>query len=324
MLREVVELIGKYGRFVILGHEKPDGDSIGSCLALTLALTRLGKKAIFVSEDPRPAVYDFLPGREVSMLSSALAPEDFPAEVTIFVDCTDPLRPGKAAAFAGRDNWINIDHHISNQGFGLVNVVDPGACAAGELVMEIIKELGVPIDEEIGSCLYVAIATDTGGFRYSNTSSRSFRLAAELVESGVKVHEISELIFDAKSVPSLLLAGMAIGTLRLYHGGRVATIFVTQEMMRKAGASKEDTDGLIDYPRSIAGVELAMCFKEDDLGNVHVSFRSRRLVDVSRIAVGLGGGGHPRASGATLKMDLESALRKVLEIVDGLGIWTDS
>lgn len=324
-IQEVKKVIDRHQNFVLFEHQKPDGDCVGSGLALVQALQYLGKQALLVSHDPHPAVYDFLPGKQFHTRAQYIEPEDFRAEVAIFVDCTDPERAGKGLDLAKSSVWVNIDHHVSNTKFGAVNVVDPDAAAAGEIVYRLIGALGVPITKEIATCLYVAIVTDTGGFRYQNTTRYTFQVAGELTGKGVNPWEIAELVFETRSVSSLLLLGKALTTLKLYHGGKLATVVVTREMMACAGASPEETEGIISFPRSISGVEVSLFFRETEDGKgFHVSFRSRSKVDVAEIAVEFGGGGHPRAAGALIAGTLDEVSRKVLDVLDKIGIWTDS
>lgn len=295
------ELIRSYRRFVILEHEKPDGDCVGSSLAMALALDKWGKQALIVSDDPHPVIYDFLPGQEHFTRTGYLDLDDFRADVAIFLDCGEPERCGRALPFAQKAKyWVNIDHHVSNTKFGDAVLVDPSAAATGEILWWMFREFELEIDVAIATCLYVAVLTDTGSFRYENTTPRALRMAADLIEKGARPQEISELVYEAKPLSSLMLLGEALKTLEIHDGGRIACVSVTREMMRKVAATSEDTEGIITYPRSIQGVVVAVQFRESDEG-VHVSFRTRRTVDASRIAEMFGGGGHPRAAGALIK-----------------------
>lgn len=323
-LEQVVDIIRDHRSFVVLEHEKPDGDCIGSGLALVQGLQSLGKQAILVSQDPHPAIYDFLPGRPFYTRAAYLEPADFAPEVAVFLDCTDPERAGTAARLADGRLWLNIDHHVSNSRFGVACLVDPDASATGELVYKVLKSLGVEITAGLATCIYVAIATDTGGFRYQNTGQGCLRLAAELLGKGVKAWEVAEQVFETRSVSSVLLLGQALSSLKLYRGGKVAAVTVTREMMKASGASPEETEGIIGYPRAITGVEVSLFFREDAEGKgFHVSFRSRTKVDVAEVAVSLGGGGHPRAAGALVAGSIEEVTAKVMVALDRFP-WTDS
>lgn len=295
------EIVRSHDSFVILEHEKPDGDCVGSALAFALALEKMGKHGLIVTDDPHPAIYGFLPGQAHATRTGYLDPADFSAEVAVFLDCGEPERCGSALGFAKKARlWVNIDHHVSNTGFGDAVLVDPLASATGEILWYFFLESGVPVDASIATCLYTAILTDTGSFRYENTTARALRVAACLVEKGARPQEITELVYEAKPLSSILLTAEALRTLELYAEGSIACISITREMMRKVAATPEDTEGIITYPRSIQGVLVAVQFREGDDGT-HVSFRTRRGVDASRLAERLGGGGHPRAAGAFIK-----------------------
>jgi len=325
VLRKITGVIREHDKIVVLEHEKPDGDCVGSGLALVQALRALGKRALLVSQDTHPSMYDFLPGRSFYTRVGYLKPEDFCPEVAIFLDCTGPERTGKALELTSASKvWVNIDHHISNSYFGQLNLVDPKASSVGELVLGLIEALDVAITEDIATCIYVAIVTDTGGFRYQNTTPKALRIAAKLMDIGVKASEVADHVFETRSLSSLLLLKEALGTLKIYEKGRLATITVTREMMRVAGASMDETEGIINYPRSIPGVEVAVFFKETEDGKgVHVSFRSKSNVNVAEIASSLGGGGHPRASGAFLPGSVQEVSNKVLSAFNRLGVWKD-
>ena len=323
-LENVVAAIRSHRSFVVLEHEKPDGDAVGSGLAMVQALLALGKQAILVSSDPHPAVYDFLPGKPFYTRAAYLEPADFAPEAAIFVDCTDPERAGAGLKFAQGKYVINIDHHVSNSRFGDAYLVQPDASATGEIVYGVLEALGAEITPDIATCLYVAIVTDTGGFRYQNTSGDSLRIAASLLDKGASAWTVAEQVFETRSVSSVLLLGSAIATLKFHRRGKIATVAVTREMLKSSGAAPEETEGIIGYPRSIVGVEVALLFREDLVGRgFHVSMRSRSKVDVSAVAVSLGGGGHPRAAGVLLKGDLHEVTEKVLAALDN-SPWTDS
>ncbi len=321
----IKKLIEDNGSFILLEHQKPDGDCIGSGLALVLALRFAGKQALLVSQDSHPAIYEFLPGHSFHTRACYLEPGDFSPDVAIFLDCTGPERAGKALNFAGGLPWINIDHHVSNSMFGDVNLVDPKAAATGQLVYEVLESMGIPVDADIATCIYVALITDTGGFRYQNTTKESLSLASVLLGKGVKGPEVADRVFETKSVSSVLLLASALGTLKMYRGGKVASVTITREMLKSAGATQDETEGIVGYPRSIAGVEVALLVREaEEPGMVHVSLRSRNEVDVAALAESLGGGGHPRAAGVLLQGDTSEITARVLRAIDGSGLWTDS
>lgn len=324
-LEQIADVLRNSRDVLILEHEKPDGDCIGSGLALALALSSLGKKAMLLSQDPHPAVYDFLPGRHLHKTVSCVEPDDINPDITVFLDCAGPERAGKALGYARSNTWINIDHHVSNPGFGHVSLVDSEAAATGELVFFLLKVMGIALDTDVAACLYVALLSDTGGFRYQNTSPRCLNVAADLLGRGVNPSEVADQLYEARSYSSLMLLKNALQTLTLHKDGQIASIEVTQAMLEASGASIEDAESIVNYPRSIAGVEVALCFKESKGRTaVHLSLRSRSRVDVSKIAGILGGGGHPRAAGAVLEGPMEQVKARVFGVMEGLEIWTDS
>jgi phosphoesterase RecJ-like protein len=322
---QIAGLLAKCTKVVILEHEKPDGDSIGSGLAFALALSFLGKKAALLSQDPHPGIYDFLPGSHLHITAASVEAGDLVPELAVFLDCTGPERAGTVLEHVKGKTSINIDHHVSNSMFGHINLVDPDASATGELVFFLLRVMGIPITRDIATCLYVALVTDTGGFRYQNTTPRAFHVAAELIDAGANPSQVADYLYETKTLSSVVLLRDALHTLTLHSGGKVASVDVTSEMVKNAGALFEETEGIIDYPRSIAGVEVSLCFKEnEDRSGVHVSLRSRSRVDVSKIAASLGGGGHPRAAGVFIQGSLDEVKGMVLEVLGESESWTDS
>ncbi|MDI6894590.1 MAG: bifunctional oligoribonuclease/PAP phosphatase NrnA [Bacillota bacterium] len=297
-------------RFLLPLHLAPDGDSAGSVLALALILDRLGAEAVVTWErDPLPRPYAFLPGSD-RVIPFDRVQGDFSAAV--FLDMTDSGRAGEKTCGFVRDLLlVNVDHHPTNTGFGAVRFLDPEAPAVGEMIIAVADCLGVPLDGEIATCLYVALMTDTGSFQYDNATPRAFRAAARLVEAGAIPAETARRVYESRSRASLQILHLALGTLAVESGGRVAHVTLTRDMMERAGAAVADTDGLINYPRSLEGVEVAILFREEEDGRVKVGFRSRH-VDVGELAASLGGGGHARASGCLLEGPVEAARDRVL------------
>ncbi len=312
----ISEVLRQSKSVLILEHKKPDGDCIGSGLGLALGLLFLGKRVLLLSQDAHPSSYDFLPGQYLHSTISEMTSDPVSFDTVVFLDCTDPHRTGKCLSFAVGDMIINIDHHVSNSQYGDVCLVDPGASSTGELVFFLLKALGVPITRNIALCLYCAIASDTGGFRYQNTTARALWVASELVEVGADPSRVADYLFETRSLSSLLLLRSALQTLTLHFGGNVASVEVTRDMVENSGSSFDETEGIINYPRSIEGVEVALCFKETPDGQgVDVSFRSKHRVDVAKIAESLGGGGHARAAGAFILGSLDQAKIKVFGVL---------
>jgi phosphoesterase RecJ-like protein len=310
---EVARVLASGRRFLLPLHLAPDGDSAGSVLGLALILERLGAEAVVTWErDPLPPLYAFLPGAD-RVIPFDRVRGDFSAAV--FLDMTDPGRAGERTAALARGLLVvNVDHHPTNTGFGTVHFLDPEAPAVGEMVIAIADSLGVPLDREVATCLYTAIMTDTGSFQYDNASPRAFRAAGRLVEAGADPAEIARRVYESRSLSSLRLLHLALGTLAVECGGRVAHVTLTREMMARTGATVADADGIINYPRSLNGVEVAILFREEEDGRVKVGFRSRR-VDVGGLAASLGGGGHARASGCVLEGPVTRARDLVLSRV---------
>lgn len=306
----VARVIASGRRFLLPLHLAPDGDSVGSALGLALIIEGLGKEAVVCYErDPVPGLYAFLPGSD-RVVPLDRVEGDFSA--ALFLDMTDPGRAGEGTRrrVAGT-TLVNVDHHPTNTGFGDVRYVDPEAPAVGEMLLEVAAELGVSPGQAVATCLYVAVLTDTGSFQYDNATPRAFRAAARLVEAGARPAEVARLVYETRSPAQMRLLQLALGTLEVEAGGRVAHMSLTREMLARAGAAAADADGFINYPRSLAGVEVAVLFREEEDGTVKVGFRSRH-VDVGALAAALGGGGHARAAGCVLPGPLGAARELVL------------
>lgn len=311
-VRTVKQAIKKLNKFLVTSHINPEGDAIGSQIAIAYLLKRLGKEAIMLDDSPVPQVLRFLNGSENIFKEM---PSDFDYQAVIILDCPDLMRIGRVSEYIKKDSVIiNIDHHISNVNFGKFNWVEPGLSSAGEMVYELFKAFKVKIDLDEAVSLYTAIMTDTGSFKYSNTSSKTHRIAAELIDIGVKPYEMHTRIYETSSVEDTNLLGEALQTIKLTDDGKVAWLWVTKEMLKKTKASLEGTEGIINFARSIGGVEIAILFRETGTENrVKVSFRSKGKADVNELAALFGGGGHPTASGCTVLGKIEDVEKKVLE-----------
>lgn len=323
-IQAVLEAIRQHDSFLIAGHVDPDPDCCGSMLALDWMLERLGKKSLPISHDPPLPQWGFLPriGRVV-LASSQGAWRQERWDALIVVDC-GVERTGDAAAFAQRvETVINIDHHRTNPGTGDVNLIRPEAAAAGELVYELVAAAGLEPDAGAATLLYAAIMADTGSFRFSNTTARSFEIASRLVAAGARPDLIAREIYDTRSWGYVRLLARVLGTLQKSDDGRVAWITLTQRMVAEEGARPDDSEGFIQFPRMIDGVEVAIIFRELEDGRVRVGFRSRERVDVSSLAKEFGGGGHERAAGCTVEGPLELVRQRVvgraIEVAGGAG-----
>lgn len=314
--RRVAEALRAARRVLIMLHVRPDGDSIGSSLALGLGLRQLGKEVVLVRSDELPDNMRFLRGSEDFRHHREVSGS---FDAAVFLDCGDVHRVGEARKLLESvATIINVDHHLSNTHFGHVNWIEPSAAATGELVYQLLRDLNVRMDADMATAIYASLVTDTGSFNYENTRAGTHRLAAELIELGVDPAEAGRQIWEERPLSSLRLLAEGLQTLTVEEGGELAWVELTQEAFRRSGAQRWESEGVVNYPRQLRGVEVAVLFIEDreqapgDPGEVKVSIRSNRLVDVSRIAAAFGGGGHARAAGCTLAGSLAEVRARVL------------
>ncbi len=312
-LTRCVSALARGQRFLVTMHHGPDGDAVGSALGLAQALRELGRQVTVYNPSGIPAQMRFLPGAAQVVKS---VPPDARFDVTVACDTADPKRLGPELPEAERrGTFVNLDHHGSTPHYGDVNVIDPRASAVGVLVHRILGKLEHRLSAEVATCLWVSLSSDTGNFRHPNTDVETLRIAAQLVEAGAQPGEVTSQLYDSQPFERLKLLADALPSIALAMGGKVAHLTVTAEMVRRAGTDQESIDGFIAYPRSIAGVEVALVFREE-AGRVRVSLRSRGRIDVSAAAARLGGGGHHNASGCTLETSLETARAMVLSEVE--------
>jgi bifunctional oligoribonuclease and PAP phosphatase NrnA len=301
-------------RFAVLGHVRPDGDALGSQLALGLSLKQLGKDVRIWNEEGMLEKYNFLPDANL-LTKPPTEPED--VDVAIALDTAIQNRLGTTLpAIRSAKLWINIDHHPSNPGYGDLVYIDSKAPATGQILFELIKSEKLPLDSAIAQNLYVAISTDTGSFQYPNTTARTFEIAAELVQAGVDVGRVSQLIYENYPRRRVELLRDLLGTMRFEANGRVASFSLSLATAKKLGALPEDNEGLIDHLRAISGVIVAVFFEELPDGKVRVSMRSKNeKVNVCAICEKFGGGGHVLAAGARVRGTLAEVEKKILEEV---------
>ena len=301
------------GRILVTSHANPDGDAIGSQLGLARLLRRMGKGATVWDRDPVPAIYRALPAADrihVGEEPPRGFPDDF--DTMVVLECPSLDRTGLEGQLDRSMPILNIDHHLGNQHYGAVNWVDVSAPAVAEMVLRLASDLKLEIDADTASCLYLALVSDTGGFRFSNATPRAFDAASLLVGRGASPERVSEWLYESRSEASLRLLGEMLTTLELSGGGRVATALLTPEMYARSSAAQGDSEGLIDYPRSIQGVAAVALLRVLDGARVKVSLRSRGDgVDVERIARRRGGGGHRAAAGFEVSGDLAALRREV-------------
>lgn len=314
ILTEITRAIEDSARIFLTTHVNPDGDAIGSLLALNRLLRGLGREATAFMADPIPSNFRFLPTSDLVIHTiEAVRGKSF--DLGVVVDSTDWERTGKDIPSEVKlKKVINIDHHVSNNSFGDINYINPSASAVGEMLYDVIQAMKAPIDAQVATCLYTAIMTDTGSFTYSNTTARAFEISEKLVRCGAQPAKIAEEINENYSVSRLELLRLALASLEFSEGRRIGSMTITQNMFNKTHTGPDMIEGFIDYPRFVAGVKVAVLFRELPGGGYKVSFRSRDTLDVSRVAGSFGGGGHVNASGCTVYGDLAQVKRQVYSV----------
>ncbi|HEX5110956.1 MAG TPA: bifunctional oligoribonuclease/PAP phosphatase NrnA [Vicinamibacterales bacterium] len=298
---QIADAIRARERFVVVSHVRPDGDAIGSQLAMAFALRRLGKQVRAVARDRPPAPMLTFPGvAEIEIVERI----DDPGDAVIVMECGDLKRTGVDGLERGY--VINIDHHPGNTTYGALNWFDLSAAACGEMVFDLIRELGVTLSYEIAIHVYVAILTDTGSFHYSNISPRTFDICRQCVETGVRPPNVARSIFDSNNLGRLKLFGAVLSRMQLDSTGRIAMVSVDQRLAQECGGTYEDTEGLINLPLTVKEILAVVFFKENGPDDWRVSMRSKGNVDVNAVAKEFGGGGHKNASGCSARGSLEA------------------
>ena len=314
MIQQIVEQIEANSSFLVVSHENPDGDAIGSTLGLANALQEMGKQVVALNVDGVPQIMRFLPGSD--QLVTALPGEaDF--DVAFVLDAGELNRAGVAAADCSR-TLINIDHHPHSD-FGDIQLVDTAAAATTVLIDRILMACsGYQMSFAVAQCLYLGLLSDTGSFRYSSTNPEAFQTAARLVGMGIDPWEIASSLYESLAPERMKLLGLVLPTLEISACGRYASMAMTQDILDESGASEEHTDGFVNYPRAIRGVEVALFFRQVGIDQYKVSIRSRGRIDVGALARELGGGGHHNAAGAKIDGSLSEARTKVSLLLDRL------
>jgi len=315
-LKEAKRFIEVRDDFLVVSHVQPDGDAVSSTAAVGLMLKRLGKTFTMLNNDRIPAKFDFLAGAgDIVCVADGGVPKRAFRNV-IAVDCADFSRIGDAAGwFAPDAEILNIDHHPTNDNYGAVTLIRSDAAATAEILADLADALGIVWDKALADCIYSGLLTDTGGFRYANTTPQVMHLAARMLQYGTEPHLLAERLLERTPYTHIQLLKRALATLSFTKGNRISWIQVTTRDIAETGASSEDMEGLVNYPRNIEGVEVGVLFKEVEPRKIKVSFRSGGNVDVASLAKRLGGGGHLRAAGCTLEMTLEAAVEHVIELV---------
>jgi bifunctional oligoribonuclease and PAP phosphatase NrnA len=314
-LESIADVLRSRQRFVVMSHVRPDGDALGCTIAMALCLKALGKDVTAWNEEGVLEKFRYLPGWEIVTTPPA-EPQEF--DVAIVLDTSVQDRVGKclpAVKHAGI--WINIDHHITNPGFGDLVHIDSTAPATGQILHELFRSGELPYTYEMADNIYVAISTDTGSFQYAGTSARTYEIGAELIRAGVNVADLSRKMYENYPRRRLELLRALLNTLRFSSNDRCASVSLTQAAAAELGVLPEDNEGLIDHIRAIQGVQVAVFFEELPEGKVRVSMRSKdERVDVAKICALFGGGGHKLAAGARIKGLLADVQDRVLAAID--------
>ncbi|PLX98426.1 MAG: DHH family phosphoesterase [Desulfuromonas sp.] len=308
-IKAILDVIDANGRFLVASHESPDGDAYASTLALTLALRGIGKDVVAFNRDGVVAPFGFLPGSDSIV---ADLEKEKPFDVGFVVDAGELHRAGEGLREKCRI-LVNIDHHPYSEDFGEYYFVDEQACSTGVLIYRLLKAKELPITTEIAINIYTTILSDTGSFRYSNADSEAFAVASEMIGLGLDAWEIASHLYETQPRERLLLLGDALRTLTISRCGKFASVCVSCEMLSKYNAGPEHTDGFVNYPRSIEGVEVAIFFREISPNLYKVGFRSKGAVDVGALARELGGGGHHNAAGAKVEGSIDTVRNEVFK-----------
>lgn len=301
----IVQEIQARRRFVVSSHVRPDGDAIGSELAMAYALKALGKDVRVINRDRAPEPFLAFPG--VSDIEVAERTDD-PGDAVIVMECGDLGRTGVAGLDAGF--VINIDHHVGNTMYGALNWFDLGAAACGEMVFDLIGALGVPLSYEVAVHVYVAILTDTGSFHYSSISPRTFDICRQCMEASVDPPAVARAVFDSNTLGRLKLFGAVLSRMQIDASGRLAILAVDQALLASCGSTYEDTEGLINLPLTVKAIQASLFFKEHGPNDWRVSMRSKGDIDINAVAKQFGGGGHKNASGCSAIGTLDALTRQ--------------
>lgn len=309
---------------LITTHGGPDGDAIGSLLAMNLALQGMHKQITLYNESPIPAVYRFLP--QVQSVTGRL--EDVSMfDTAVVLDCGDLSRVGEAAGRIGRiPEIVNVDHHVTNTRFGTCQLIDVGACATAEILYRLFEKMNVPLTRELATCIYTGILTDTGSFRFSNTNRTTFQICENMVACGVDPFQVAQHVYGTYSLGRIKLLNLALDSIEISENGKVSLMALTRAMLQETGTQPEDADGMINYARRIQDVRVAVMIQEQPNGiggagqrhSYHVSLRSDGSVDVAALAAAFGGGGHPSAAGFSVESTLAEIKDRILMMTRAL------
>lgn len=313
MLKKIADVITRHEKFLVTSHVRPDGDSIGSTLAMYHLLRNMGKSVLVYNQDKTPDNYRFLPGA-ADIVHEIPASSSF--DVVFILDCSELERIGEEAEnITAGHVMVNMDHHISNRQFCELAFIDGHASSTAELVFRLVDAMGISLTKDIADNLYTGIITDTGGFRYGSTSQEALAAASFMVASGADPQWLSENIYENNPVAKIRLLAKVLETLSFNQDGKVGSLVVCQKSLQAAGAMMEHTEGFVDIPRSIAGVAVSILFSEMNDDQYKISLRSKGHYNIARVAEKFGGGGHANAAACRYKGDLDHAKGAILSAV---------
>ncbi len=310
-MKKIINHLKNSNHIIIASHKDPDGDAIGSLIAMGLALEALNKNITLYNESSIPSAYRFLPSVERIVRQIK---ETNTYDTAIILDCADFQRIGKISSVISKiPVIINIDHHITNTRFGNFNLIDTSACAATVIIYNLLKEMALPINSAIATSIYTGILTDTGSFRFANTNKSAFAICEKMVEAGVDPYNVARHIYGRYSLGQIKLLNLALESIEISDNGKMSMMILTKNMFDETGTRHEDSNGLINYAKSIENIKIAALIHELS-HNYHVSLRSDGTVDVAMIAGSFGGGGHYRAAGFNIESTLSDIKTQMLNI----------
>src|SRR5690554_7634680 len=308
-LERAKQFIQEENDFLVVSHVQPDGDAASSTMAIGLILSSLNKSFIMINENKIPNKFNYLSGYELIQHADEINTISRQYRNIIAVDCADYSRIGVVQNwFDPQATILNIDHHPTNDQFGSIPLIQAEAAATTEILFYLIEALEIQWTKSLADCIYTGLLTDTGGFRYANTSPEVMKIASRMLEFGVKGHQLAELLLEKIAFSHIIILKRALASLSFAANNQIGWMYVTQADIAESKANNEDLEGLVNNPRNIEGVEVGLLFKEITASQVKVSFRSAGKIDVAMIAKRLNGGGHTRASGCTLNMSMDQAV----------------
>lgn len=305
-VKETAALLLKAQNVLILTHQSPDGDTLGSGFGLCYALRDMGKNANVLCADKIPEKYNYF--------TVAYQPQEFQPQYIVAVDVADEKLLGSLAEIGKAD--LCVDHHGSNREYAKNLCLDPTCASTTELLYEILCEMNAPITPIIADCIYTGLCTDTGCFKYTNTTAKTLRVAADMVEKNAKSGMINTLMFETKSIARVMVEKEVYNTMTFHHNGKCAVVVVTQNMLKTTGAAEDELEGVAAMPRQILGVQVGVTMREKEDGSYKISLRTSEDADASLICSVFGGGGHKRAAGCTINAPLDTAKQMLLEEIE--------